>query len=187
MYSQHVTDGGVDSLAHFLQTPEPGLGRKPSFTLAMYEFDRLIELYQGLFGAEQVLALPVELLAQDRQDFADRIARFCGQIPVEVPEIERANERRPLLMQQVQRPLNMLFYHNELSPGALVHVPRFHKRYARLRPLFERLSPRLLEQRLNRRIQSQIADHVGRAYAESNRRTAALTGIPLADLGYPVA
>jgi hypothetical protein len=187
MYSQHITDGGVDSLSHFLHTPEPGLGRKPSFTLAMYEFDRLIALYQRLFGKDRVLALPVELLARDRQDFADRIARFCGQRSVEVPEIERANERRPLLMQQLQRPLNMLFYHNELSPGALVHIPRFHKRYARFRWLFDRLSPKSLEQRLNRRVQSQIARHVGSYYAESNRRTQELTGLSLAGLGYPVA
>ena len=62
MYSQHITDGGVESLGRFLDTPEPRLGRKPSFNLAVYEFDRLIALYRQLFGPDQVLALPVELL-----------------------------------------------------------------------------------------------------------------------------
>lgn len=184
MYSQHITDGGVGSLERFLTRPEPGLGRKPGFCLEQYEFDRLIDLYRGLFGADRVLALPVELLGKDAQKFADRVTAFCGLPPSEVGPVKRSNERRPLLMQHVQRPLNMLFYHNELSPGALVHVPRFHKRYARLRPLFDRLSPRFLERRFEDRLVRGIEAHVGDHYSMSNRRTAGITGLPLREFGY---
>lgn len=186
MYSQHITDGGVESLDRFLHRPEPGLGRKPSFCLEQYEFDRMIAMYRGLFGEDCVLALPVELLAKDRQQFADRVTAFCGLPSTRVGPAKRSNEKRPLLMQHVQRPLNMLFYHNELSPGALVHVPRFHKRYARLRPLFDRLSPQFLERRMEERLRSGIERHVQSHYAASNRRTAEMTGLALQDFGYIV-
>ena len=186
MYSQHITDGGVESLERFLNRPEPRLGRKPSFCLEQYEFDGMIGMYRELFGEDRVLGLPVELLGRDPQQFADRVMGFCGLPATEVGPVSRSNQRRPLLMQHVQRPLNMLFYHNELSPGALVHVSRFHKRYARLRPLFDRLSPRFLERRMEERLRSGIERHVGNHYAASNRRTAELTGLPLQDFGYPL-
>ena len=187
MYSQHVTDGGVESVGRFLRTPEPGLMRKPSFGLACYEFDLLVETYQRLFGRDRVLVLPVEMLASDPAGFAGAIAGFCGHEPPPLEAVRRANTARPLLMQQVQRPLNFLFYHNELSPGALIHVPRFHKRYARLRRAFELLSPRWLEARLDRRLRQRIEAFVGEHYAASNSRTERLIGRSLGQFGYPTA
>lgn len=187
MYRQHITDGGVESLGRFLDTPEPSLCRKPSFTTDFYAFDRLVALYHRLFGEDRVLVLPVEHLARDPQGFADAIARLCGGPALPIVPAARANQRRPLMMQLVQRPLNLLFYHNELSPGALLHITRFHKRYARLLPAFERLSPAPLERWLARRLDRAIAARIGDLYAESNARTERLTGLDLAALGYPVA
>lgn len=186
MYSQHITDGGTESLKRFLNTPEPALGRKPSFSLAFYEFDRLIAHYQRLFWPDRVLALPFEMLARAPQAFVDRIAGFSGRPEVALDKVQRTNEKRPLLMQQIQRPLNALFYHNELSPGALFHIRRFHKRYARLRPLFDTISPRFLESRLERRLRDAIDRHVGTYFAASNARTERLTGLALQEYGYPV-
>lgn len=186
MYSQHVTDGGVESIEHFLATPEPRLCRKPSFCLEYYCYDHMLDLYRGLFGAERVLVLPYELLARDPAAFSARIVRHCGGAPVPIGEAKRVNAARPLLMQVVQRPLNMLLYHNELSPGALLHIPRFHKRYARLRPLFAALSPGFLERRLDARLRHVIGAHVGGFYAESNARTQDLIDVDLAALGYMV-
>ncbi len=71
MYSQHITDGGVESIGRYLKTPEPGLGRKPSFSLCLYEFDRLIEHYRQLFGPDRVLVLPFEMLGRRPQDFVE--------------------------------------------------------------------------------------------------------------------
>lgn len=186
MYRQHITDGGVESVRRFLEPAEPGLCRKPGFTLDFYAFDRLIALYHALFG-DRLLVLPVEQLARDPQGFADRIADFCGQPRLPTGAVTRANTRRPMLMQQIQRPLNFLFYHNELSPGALIHIARFHKRYARLRPVFERVSPRWIDRRMSAALRRAIDARVGAHFADSNRRTAALTGIDLRSLGYAVA
>ena len=73
MYSQYVTDGGAVSLRRFLTTPEPRLGRKPYFSTELYEFDRLIEYYFGLFGRQNVLVLPFELLSVSPETFVHRI------------------------------------------------------------------------------------------------------------------
>lgn len=186
MYGLHIRLGGVESVHRYLTRPKPYFARKPSFSLEMYEFDRLIDLYQKLFGKDRVLVLPLELLARQPQQFVDRITAFCGHPPIPLGPTKRLNVRRPHVMQLVQRPLNMLFYHNELSPGALVNVQNFKKRYARFSHLFKRLSPGFLERKLAERQKRAVHEFVGDHYAESNRRTVELTGLPLEEFGYPV-
>jgi hypothetical protein len=187
MYSQHITAGGVESLRHFLSKPEPWCGRRPTFAFEHYEFDKLIGFYRDLFGSDRVLALPLELLGCQPAEFASRISTFCGHPPVRAATNRRRNSRRPQLMQMLQRPLNMLFFHNDLSPGALIHIPLFNKRYTKyLRPIFELLSPRLVDEWILRRQRQIIDDIVGNRYAQSNRRTQELTDLPLSEYGYPV-
>lgn len=186
-YAQHVSDGGVEGVERFLKTPEPQLNRKPAFAFAFYEFDRLVAHYQALFGRERVLVLPFETLRADPAAFLSRVATFCGQPAVAEAGARRVNAARPLLMQAAQRPLNFLFYHNELSPGALAHIPRFHKRYARLLPVWRALSPAPLERRLDARLRARIDRVVGDRYAASNARLQGLTGEPLGALGYATA
>ncbi len=89
-------------------------------------------------------------------------------------------------MQYFQRPLNLLFYHNELSPGALFHIPRFHKHCSRLQRLFAAISPCFIEERLEARLRRVIEEHVGDHYADSNRRTQELIGMSLGEFGYSV-
>lgn len=187
MYSQHITAGGVESLRRYLATPEPWCLRKPSFQLEFYEFDRMIGYYRDLFGPDRVLALPLELLGKRPQEFAERIMEFCGHRPATLPPSTPRNVRRPQLMQLVQRPLNMLFYHNDFSPGALIHIPRFNKRFAKyFRPVFQLLSPRFVDRWILDRQRRRIEKLVGDRYAGSNRRTQELIGLPLAEFGYPV-
>jgi hypothetical protein len=185
MYSQHITDGGVESIEHFLLTPEPQLCRRPSFAPELYEFDRLIAFYQRLFGRERLCVLPYELLVEDSDAFAAKVATFAGHGPAaQLGPSRRINPRRPLLMQQVQRPLNMLFYHNELSPGALLHISRFAKRYKLAEPFFRSISPPFLERWLERRISRAVDRIIGERYQDSNARTMALTGLDLRRFGY---
>lgn len=186
MYSQHISAGGVESLRRYLATPEPGSVRRPSFAFEFYEFDTLIDYYRRLFGADRVLALPLELLGARPSEFASRIAEFCGHPPLERSNSTVRNVRRPQLMQLVQRPLNMLFFHNDLSPGALFHIHRFHLRFKQWRPFFDVISPKFLDDWILDRQRRTVREVVGERYAKSNRRTQDLTGISLGELGYPV-
>lgn len=187
MYSQHITDGGTGSIRQFLDTPEPALGRRPGFRLSFYEFDRTIAYYQSMFGLDRVLALPFEMLGENPGGFVAEIQSFCGIAGTDVGAVKRANERRPLVMQLAQRPLNALFFHNELSPGALFHISRFAKRYGRTRKLFEAITPSWLEKSMQAKLKRTIDRHVGNYYVESNRKTEQLIGRSLASYGYPLA
>ena len=184
MYSQHITVGGNGTLDQFLYRPERGLGRRSWFNFDMYAFDRLIELYRRLFGTDRVMVLAYEHLNADAQGFVDAISAFCGQPVVSVSGTIPRNRRRIWMMQEVQRRLNDWFYDNELSPGALVHVKRFAGRFAAMESLFRALVPNGLDQRMQAKLQRRVDREVGGHFAESNARTAALTGLDLAGLGY---
>lgn len=184
LYNHHVEVGGVESLKQFLTTSATGNLRRPTFTLEMYEFDRLIRFYQDLFGPERVLVLPLEMLAREPQRYVDAIMGFCGHPSFPVEQTEPVNVRRPQLMRIVQRPLNMLFSHNDLSPGALYHVHNFQGHFKRFLPLFKRLSIASLDRRIAERQLNEVKAFVGTHFSNSNLRTQQLTGLPLRDFGY---
>lgn len=184
IYSQSITDGGDLSLSRFLQSPEPKLGRSPGFRKEVYEFDRLISHYTQLFGEENVLVLPFEMMVQDLADFLHRISKFAArEIPSSVPFVV-SNQRRPVTMQYVQRWGNRFFSNNELSRGAVIDIPRFQKRFAALERAFRLVTPKGVDERLHRKANSAIKRWVGDAYASSNRTTSSLIGIDLEKYGY---
>lgn len=184
MYSQYITDGGHLPLRRFLSTPEPGLGRMPGFRWSFYEFDLLIGYYRQMFGQDRVLVLPFELLLQDPQEFASSIMGFMGLSPKPLARRGSVNRRRPVPMQTVQRHVNRLLTRNELSNSGLVGIPNLSRRFARLRPFFEAMTPATVDAWLNQRRNAELMGLIGDHYAQSNRRTSALIGIDLSALGY---
>lgn len=89
-------------------------------------------------------------------------------------------------MQLVQRFANRLMSNNELSRGGIVQIPRFARRFARLQPLFERLTPQSFDERLYRNMDRNIRAFVADHYRDSNCRVIELTGLDLKNFGYTV-
>ncbi|WP_457584445.1 sulfotransferase [Ensifer canadensis] len=184
IYSQYITDGGDLSLDRFLETPEPQLGRMPGFRLEVYEFDRLIRHYQELFG--RVLVVPFEMMVRDLEGFVGQITQFMEMPPPASIAKVVTNSRRPVTMQVVQRFANRLMSNNELSRGGIVQIPRFARRFARLQPIFERLTPKAFDERLYKNIDQKIRAFVAGHYRDSNDRVIELTGLDLEKFGYAV-
>jgi hypothetical protein len=186
MYSQYVTDGGDLSLSRFLSPPEPQLNRVPGWDFDFLAYDRLIRHYRDRFGAERVLVLPFELLTREPQRFAADIVRFCGHQPEQPAALATGvvNRKRPVTLQFVARLINRHLVRSQLSNHGFLPQPTVRAALARLAPVFERLSPGIVERALDRRMRRAIDAAVGDRYAESNRETAALTGLDLAAFGY---
>lgn len=187
LYSQYITDGGDLSLARFLETPEPQLGRMPGFRLDVYEFDRLIAYYQKLFGADRVLVLPFEAMFRDLSGCLRSITDFMDLPPPASVPMVVTNPRRPVPMQMVQRLGNRLFSNNELSRGAWLAIPRFPRRFGAFERVFQALTPKSLGSALYAKLGRDIHQFVGDHYAESNHRTSSLIGIDLKSYGYTVS
>jgi hypothetical protein len=76
-YKQYVKRGGPGTLEQYATSPSQQL-RVPLFDFRFFEYHRLVGYYQSLFGAENVMVLPYELLRAKPLAFLERIGGFAG-------------------------------------------------------------------------------------------------------------
>jgi hypothetical protein len=189
-YKQYVTAGGIAPLDQFIDPPTTVGARVPPFDFRHFEYDHLIRYYQTLFGKDAVLVLPYDELLRNGRAFIEAIAQFAGKpLPDDVlarlPNTPRENPTPSALTIAAIRVLNRFAPPGELNATPLLHsqlalraTKRLNKRHTPL------LGP--VDRRMDERLRRKVADAVGNRYAESNRRTAELTGVDLDALGWPV-
>jgi sulfotransferase family protein len=192
-YKQYVKAGGSCSLKHFLD-PNMKLGfRVPAFDYGHFEYDRLIAYYQSHYGPENVLALPYEQFVRDGRGFVETVAEFAGRpVPDDVldrlPYTKRFNQGPSALGMTIARPLNRLGARSDMNPAPLVewHAVRgLRNRFLRA-DLLRWPVVRGLAGRRESRYRRLVEDAVGDRYVQSNRTTAELTGMDLAEYGWMV-
>lgn len=180
LWKQYVRDGGGASLRAYLHPRNPY--ELPQFRLSHLDYHHAVGLYQELFGRERVLVLAFEELASDSAGSCDRIAAFAGLPPARAAPAGELYPSLGALTLSVKRLYNRVFVRNSLAPAAPFYVKDHERRFERL----DRWLPRAPSRPLERRRRRYVAAVVGERYAASNRATAALTGLDLDALGYPV-
>ncbi len=159
------------------------------------EYHRLIEYYQQLFGSEQVLVMPMELLTQSSEDLFNRLFAFI-QVPY-----QRVARPRPMnvstksvLILSFWRPINYIF---ERLLHLLIFLFRMEDRktpFKRLRYLFydskSKISVMLdkvfpATRKIDLKACSEYPRLVER-FGKSNAYLERLIGCDLSTLGYPV-
>lgn len=88
-YRQFVRWGGTRSLGAFVNDLSAAFeeGRRAPLGLDYLRFDDIVRCYQDLFGEENVLVVPFELLRDDQTKFVNRILEFSG-----LPLIDQCDE-----------------------------------------------------------------------------------------------
>ncbi len=190
IYTFRVAIKGYESrgLAKFLKEE----GRKGLFE--KLEYDRLIEHYLSLFGQENILVLPVELLKTSPELFHGKLATFLRIPEIRFKRNKMVNTSTKLAcVVQMWRPVNLLFGYL-LKCLHLFHV-KTHETfpYQKLRFTFYRFKENTTK-RLNRKFNScrklpfpadLLYGELFTRYAESNARLQRLLNFELKDLGYP--
>jgi hypothetical protein len=191
-YKQYVKAGGPSSLRRFLEPPASRSMRVPWFAFRHFEYDHLLRHYRALFGAEAVLALPFEQFVREPPAFVAEIGRFAGR-PVEeevlasLPYDAKSNPAPSAIGVALERRRNRLAVRSELNPAPVFESGPM-KRLTKVAEgsAIESLLPRRLAARSEASLREAVAEIVGNRYAESNRRTAELTGIDLGAYGWTV-
>jgi hypothetical protein len=182
-YAQYVKMGGPCSLRAYLLTPDDS--RRPGFRFEQFRYDRLVAHYQRLFGRERLLVETYERFRDEPQAFAETVAAFCGG-KAPPPEAEGAVLNRSLgpLALALLRWLNPFVNADSLN-GWSPYATRWASKPARLLvDGIDRLTPGGVKDRIQRGWRELIEAETEGRYEESNRRTAALTGLDLARFGY---
>ena len=186
-YIQHLEVGGADSMQQF--TDGKWDGSRPVLTPHFFKYDRLVRLYQGVFGAENVLTLPMEMIGANPQDFINRICRFSNiDTPEDLPFHIKANERVAYFPYIALRRIVPLFRSskgNAYGP-ALLGRKLGKSVHLWMVDAVGKVVPRSLDNWTKERLRRQIEEITGDTYAASNRATEKLIGMDLGAFGYLV-
>lgn len=181
LYKEYVQGGGAASFSRYVRPPRLSQGAIPLFRADYLEYDKLIAYYRSLFDAE-VLVLPYELLARDARSFVGRICNFVGAAP---PHDLRGSLHVsvPAAAVAVKRRLNRWAVRSALNPAA-PDIPGSNRAVRLVSVAFGARAPGWLRRRCEAGLFAKAAAFTAGRYTESNRRTSALAGIDLRELGY---
>jgi hypothetical protein len=188
-YKQYVREGGALSPTKFMTPPTSRSMRIPWFDFRHFEYDRLLAYYRSLFGPEAVLALTYEQFVADPRTFVAEIARFAGK-PLSEEALDslrfdrKTNPGPPATAIAARRMLNGIGVCSDLNPAPPLSSPVFWRLGKRIDRLS--LAPRQTVEREEEKLRRAVEEVVGERYADSNRRTAELTGVDLAAYGWMV-
>ena len=193
VYKQYVLSGGPCTFETYVETAVDPDARVPTFDFRFFEYEHLIRYYRSRFGDDAVLVLPYEGFVNDPAGFVESIGQFAGR-PVG-PEVlgtlpfGKTPHRTPsTAVIEVTRFGNRLARRSDYQPAPLVDSPWLFKRvqtFAR-GDVLKKAVPQRLTDHGDAELKRQIDEAVGDRYRESNRATAALTGLDLAGYGWTV-
>jgi hypothetical protein len=180
-YREYVMQGGTEKLARFIGSgyEKPGFGS--ICRLDFLEYDLLISYYQKLFGSENLLALPFELLKYNRQVFIQKILDFVGIEESgnysETPQNIGYNALTIAFRRRVNFFVEPAYFGNKYPPVTWLIAQK-------LSSVVERVIPSKAHESLEKQWKQFIKDRTGRSFHESNQRTSQLININLAEFGY---
>ena len=171
VYKQMVAEGFTLSLDEWM-------GMRPwkgtcGFDWSYYEYDKLVQHYQSLFGSERTLFLPHERLRREPALFLSELCAFCGVPNQEVGSEQQVNSSLGAAGTALLRRLNR-FRRSELNPDPVLVLP------ARLTDNFRGVLRKMEKWfdvddiQLDAALERQIVDY----YRPANRRLAELLNWP---------
>lgn len=182
LYGEYVRNGGQYSFDEFIGTGQERPGWASLCKLSFFEYDRLVAMYQDMFGTENVLALPLELMRADPQAFSAEIFGFLGLASHAPDTAERSNKGWGALTVELYRLTNGLIRKNPLG-GA--HSRRYRARQF-IAWRIDRVLPRRWNTALERRRKARLQARIAGVFEASNQRLSQMLGRDLGGLGYKV-
>lgn len=185
-YSQYVAGGGTYGLDKYLHTYERVHGalkapfKAPAFEWEHFEFDRLIGLYDAMFGRENVFVYPYEGLKQPEALFAQIESDLGIRFPAGITERRGANVSHSEAGMNGLRFANRFTRQSVANKDYVIDPPGGHALRNVVRFLLKAVPGGPF------RLPRAVVEEIERRYAASNGRLAAARGLPLAELGYPL-
>lgn len=181
LYSEYIKGvGGAHTIKMFIGTGREKRSFTPWLRPDFLHYHFAIANYQALFGREQVLVLPYELLRESPKRFLQSLCDFAGANLSERYEIDWMNPRVAGLGLGAMRIANRFLVLNPLTGERTVPM-RASRRLSRL---LERAAPAALNSHMDLKRRQYVERIYGGKFAESNRITQELIGIELGDYGY---
>ncbi|WP_103174357.1 hypothetical protein [Paracoccus sp. SY] len=148
----------------------------------------MVEIYRQHFPMERILVQPIELLRADPDVYLSRLGGFLNIPLLAQGPLRRVNERQSELAMMLCRRLNHAIPTPVERPLRYADYPLpYRLRNRILRQLDRTLQRHFPSRHAASPIRDRIARFTGNRFAQSNGRLAAMTGLDLEGLRYPVA
>lgn len=185
LYQVYLRMGGTASLTEYAEPPPQSSARMPLFRFDFLEYHRLVGYYQGLFGTENVLVLPYELLYERPDLFLKRIRDFAGAQAGEASgKLGRVNSSPSALTLRLKRHVNKWAVRTPLNPSPILPFHVDNESFRAFLGKIDRKFPESWRSASNRRWRQLAEELFGERYAASNTRTAKITKLDLEAFGY---
>lgn len=181
MYVEYLRQDGLVSLEGFIGTGNEDLSMSPILRSDYLFYDRAVSFYHRIFGKDNVLVLPYELLKVDRAAYFSKLARFIG---VEI-DLDRINDQP--VHRSVGATANLCRYATNRikTPHPLSNRP---SQWGRLvdRGIFgiDKLIPRQVDRAVEAMIHNRIGERYKGLFRDSNIELKTITRLDLPSLGY---
>jgi hypothetical protein len=172
-----------NGLTDFIGTGDEPRSHRPILHPEFLCFDIAVARWRAVFGAENVLVLPKEILDRDAAAYLGRLAAFLGRDSAPAAPTQSFNVGLGGTALVASRGLNALVVRSPLDSRRSLA----ERAVGRVKRGIDRLSPRALDKIIERRWTSAIEARYAGLFDSSNRHLKEMTGLDLGALGYPVA
>ena len=184
-YRQYVANGGMHSIESYIGDRNLPPGFAPPCPIDHFEYDLYVSYLQSIFDKENVLVLPFETLRLDRKSFVNKICFFAG-----LDECSELPESPPSRVGLKGYALGLRRFFNQANfgiPDWSLGRQSIQCRVAgKLSRKVNSIVPGVLNEKYESKLKKAVAERIGDRFADSNHRLAELTGLSLAELGYPL-
>ena len=185
LYKTYVRMGGVASFRQYVEPIAGDLELLPPFVFSYLEYHRLICRYSDLFGVNNVLVLPYELLEQRPFVFVKRVCEFSGaRMPQNFAPRKRVNKSPSVLPLLLKRQANKWLIRSTYNQSPLLPLNLPNLPAKRLVGKLDRALPERIGSLREDSWRQFAARKVEGRYEKSNAATKDLTGIDLSRFGY---
>lgn len=175
-YLQYLRTGGNFSLSRFL-FPKRKLNlvnQLTQFDFSFFEFDKLFEFYQSVFGEEKVHIFLYEELRENPQDFVNHFARkFNFDIELKQIDFSLRKSSFPKLFIPLIRLLNAFTSQSILNKYYLINIPGV---YGAVKRLIAFSSSKSSKKKDRVSLNKKILHYVNNYYSRSNSRLVNIIG-----------
>lgn len=188
-YKQYIRTGGKCNLNDYLNPPIDG--RIPLFDFGYFEYDKVIKLYQNLFGSKNVYVIPFESFIQNKKNILTDLSNWLGIKDVSFDEemlVKHENKSINGVGIYLKRYLNSLIGRRDsLNPSIPIRISAKNEiRLEKIINLVTKLFPHQMNEGINNRIINRIKIVSKKKYVNCNKRIEELTGLDLTLLGYEI-
>lgn len=181
IYQERIRSSLAVSIQDFLEQPEPTTGFNPWFKLEYLEYHWLIAHYQNLFGRDNVLVIPYEMLKHQKSEFLDKISIFSDA------DICHDLSKQTVNKGYFAATLALKRWSNIFAPKTI--IPN-NTRYQKINnSLFYKIN-QIIPSSLNNKVEKQLINYIKQRiqgfYRQSNQKTSELTGLDLNSYGYEI-